>query len=126
LAPPKPGVPLYPREWNLTGVYAILPNDFRKHKFIEINFEFEGDKYNESRYTENGVAIYIRDVLFEEGKEEVVKPTIKIESVSLETIGSKLQVQLENVEKYSGRKPYRKRRKKHKSPSVVLQGINYE
>ena len=112
---PKSGVPLYPREWNLTGVYAILPNDYRKHKFIEINFKFDGDTYNESRYTENGVVVGIKDVLFEESNEEV-KPVIKIENISFKINNrTNLRIQLENVQK--------EKKRKKKSPSIVLVGI---
>ena len=111
-------------QWNLAGVYAILPNNYRKHKYIEINFKFKEDTYNESRYTENEVKIYLKDVLFEESKEEF-RPNVKIESVSFEiSHNSNLNIQLESVEKYDEliMKP-KKYKKKKKAPTMSLQSI---
>lgn len=128
LAGPISGTKTWENQWNLTGVYAILPNNYKKHKFIEINFKFEEDTYSESRYTENEATIYIRDVLFEEGKEEI-RPTMKIEGISLQTINmTNLSIQFESIERYNGYvKPYKKRKKIIRKPlTVVLQGINYE
>lgn len=112
-------------QWNLAGVYAILPNNYRKHKYIEINFKFKEDTYNESRYTENEVKIYLKDVLFEESKEEF-RPNVKIESVSFEiSRNSNLNIQLESVEKYDEliMKPKKYKRKNKKALTMSLQSI---
>jgi hypothetical protein len=34
LAGPISGTPTWENQWNLTGVYAILPNNYKKYKFI--------------------------------------------------------------------------------------------
>jgi hypothetical protein len=54
---PKPGKPAWENDWNLTGVYAIVPD--RTYKFIEIKFDINGDTYSRSFYTDSRIKLEV-------------------------------------------------------------------